>query len=255
MIKVLRRKAAFPLFAFGALFAALFLVSAPSDAGACAYTVNFGKWDGEGTMGFRARFGDFTQQVPGVNRLESRFTVKGSSWGGSMAQNVSMRASAGKSVEVVGTYNFTLTQPLSKMTVKMYYTDSNWSHFIDNYAANDNTVTWSFTGSKFGSTGNQYADRSFMNKVDGVFKKGADGWILEFSNLPEGNYTFRAAQMVGAMDMEAFNLRATGMAVEFAAGSSPVPNPLPGALVLLGTALAGGGAALRRRAKTVRVEA
>lgn len=247
MMKSIRGKGGFPLFAFGALFAALLLASAPSDASACAYTVQFGNWDGKGTMGFNAQVTDVTQIYPGTNYLNSRYTVKGQSWGGSKSQQVNVKGAAATSAAVVGNYYFTLTQPTSTMSLKMYYTDSNWSHFFNNYANKDTMVSWYMTGSKFGATGWQSADRNSMVKLDGTVKKGADGWLVEFSNLPAGTYHLYTAYQVGALDWEAFRLGSTGMAIEFAGASSDAP--LPGALVLLGTALAGGGVFARRRAK------
>ncbi|MBE1236901.1 hypothetical protein IHV25_04475 [Phaeovibrio sulfidiphilus] len=77
-----------------------------------------------------------------------------------------------------------------------------------------------------------------------------------FSNLAAGDYTMSIA---GAYGAEGKSLDLTGYRVSYDASMSfgePVGDvPLPGALVLLGTALAGAGVTARRKAKAAKAEA
>lgn len=89
--------------------------------------------------------------------------------------------------------------------------------------------------------------------INGQSQNG--GWLINFSGLEQGNYRLSLSGEVGLVhpDVEKY-FQGQSYLVELAAGNAGDPSqvPLPGALVLLGTALAGGGVMMRRKSKKVK---
>ncbi|MBE1236872.1 VPLPA-CTERM sorting domain-containing protein [Phaeovibrio sulfidiphilus] len=144
------------------------------------------------------------------------------------------------------TYSFALAEA-SRVTIKLAI-DRNWDDSKNWNSSYGKGALYNFIDNGYGNQLILSLDGQSVRMTTGL-PSAADSLTLEFANLPKGDYIISVSGITGWIKDRIPGFSDVHMAYNL--DINAYETPLPGALILLGTALAGAGVAGRRRSKKV----